>query len=431
MTAQEFLSQLPYGVREEVLRYCRDYALSAPQPTTDSFGTWVFYAFDWSRTPQGHEFWEECKNHLTPLEAVDEVVNWFRDNQSSVLDAKEPKQTKDMKTEIVYQLTGNTARGQVADYHRKPAPLPFHQGAKHSDVRCFGRNKRKVVTKDYRGDYKSRFTIGMEVEKNSLHRDSIHEHVLFCGMERDGSCGYEAVTNILPLLPHGKWRSKVVECMWKAEKIIDDAFSAGDDSCGGHITVACDGMNGDELRKKLRPLSGIILALYRNRLKNRYCGGNMRMAGDGDDREDFLDGHSDSRTRADRYQVALVKGDCLEFRLVSRFVSVNQMVNRYDLFYVLMDEAINMKRPSHERLLKRLRPILMDMFGGDERKVDNLFDMARKFRLFILEGKIHPTINKWVNPHGHWDRYVIKKVRVAAPKAKKAKSIKIRTEYDV
>jgi hypothetical protein len=95
-----------------------------------------------------------------------------------------------------------------------------------------------------------------------------------------------------------------------------------------------------------------------------------------------------------------------------------------------MDEAINMKRPSHERLLKRLRPILMDMFGGDERKIDNLFDMARKFRLSILEGKIHPTINKWVNPHGYWDRYVIKKVRVSAPKAKQ-KTVKVLNEYSV
>ena len=424
MNAQEFLDLLPNGVREEVMRYTREFAYQGPLTLSNTVKAWINGSFTWSETPQGHEFWSD--NYLHPDTLVANLIAWFRENQSSVLDETKPK--RDMKAEIKYELTGNSSRGEVSDYHRKPSPLNFHTGGKHADVRCFGRNKRKVVTQDYRGDFKSRFTIGMEVEKTSLHRDSIHEHVLFCGMERDGSCGYEAVTNILPLLPHGKWRSKVVECMWKAEKIIDNAYSASDDSCGGHITVACDGMNGDELRKRLRPLSGIIMALFRNRLKNRYCGGNMRMAGSGDDSDDFLDGHSDSRTRTDRYQVALVKGNCLEFRLVSRFVSVNQMVNRYDLFYILMDEAINMKRPSHERLLKRLRPILMDIFGGDERKIDNLFDMARKFRLFILEGKIHPTINKWVNPHGYWDKYVIKKVRVATPKSK---TVKVLKEYSV
>lgn len=424
MNAQEFLDLLPNGVREEVMRYTREFAYQGPLTLSNTVKGWINGSFTWSETPQGHEFW--ASNYDRPDALVPNLIAWFRENQSSVLDETKPK--RDMKAEIKYELTGNSSRGEVSDYHRKPSPLNFHTGAKHADVRCFGRNKRKVVTQDYRGDFKSRFTIGMEVEKNSLHRDSIHEHVLFCGMERDGSCGYEAVTNILPLLPHGKWRSKVVECMWKAEKIIDDRYSMGDDSCGGHITVACDGMNGDELRKRLRPLSGIIMALFRNRLKNRYCGGNMRMAGNGDNSDDFLDGHSDSRTRTDRYQVALVKGNCLEFRLVSRFVSVNQMINRYDLFYILMDEAINMKRPSHERLLKRLRPILMDGYGCDERKIDNLFDMARKFRLFILEGKIHPTINKWVNPHGYWDEYVIKKVRVATPKSK---TVKVLKEYSV
>jgi len=45
-------------------------------------------------------------------------------------------------------------------------------------------------------EYESMYTIGMEVEKNQLAARSLREYELFCGFERDASCGYEAVTHI-------------------------------------------------------------------------------------------------------------------------------------------------------------------------------------------------------------------------------------------
>src|SRR5690606_2761624 len=50
----------------------------------------------------------------------------------------------------------------------------------------------------------SRFWVGFEVEKNSFEGNSsegdyIGAYTLFKGFERDGSCGVEAITNILSL----------------------------------------------------------------------------------------------------------------------------------------------------------------------------------------------------------------------------------------
>ncbi len=182
-----------------------------------------------------------------------------------------------MNTGIVYATTGQTERGQVSSYHRKPQPL-FLNKTKHAiDVAGLKKAEQRTAIKFEGGDYEAKFTIGFEVEKNQLSRNAVREYELFCGFERDGSCGYEAVTHVLPLLPAGKWRTKVFDLMHKAEKIIDDRFSPSDKRCGGHITIAADGFTGEQLRAAVRKNAGIIYALFRNRLKNSYCNGNNRM----------------------------------------------------------------------------------------------------------------------------------------------------------
>jgi hypothetical protein len=122
----------------------------------------------------------------------------------------------------------------------------------------------------------SRFTIGFEVEKNNFHRGAVKEYELLKGFERDSSCGYEAITHVLPLLPAGTWRTKVFDMMHKAERIIDDRYSPSDEKdydgnykCGGHITLGVAGMTGNELMEATRKYSGIMYAMFRKRLKNK------------------------------------------------------------------------------------------------------------------------------------------------------------------
>ena len=286
---------------------------------------------------------------------------------------------------IEYKLTGQRERGEVAGYHRKPDPLHLGKGAKRSDVAALKSTEaRNVLTFDGM-DYSAKFTIGMEVEKNQLHRNAVHEYELFCGFERDGSCGYEAVTHILPLLPASTWRTKVFDIMHKAEKIIDDRYSPSDNRCGGHITIAVEGMTGDEVRAAIRKNCGIVLALFRKRLKNHYCGYNKRMQH-----------HSECQNWHHKYQTALDKGAVLEFRLPSRFQSVKQMMRRYELFYEIVRFSTANANGSHDALLKNIRPIIVSMYEGDAAKADEIIGLSRHFRNYILKGKVDESIAEFL-----------------------------------
>lgn len=285
---------------------------------------------------------------------------------------------------INYTITGNRERGQVQSYHRKPNPLFLNKTKHNVDVAGLKKAERGTAIKFEGGDYEAKFTIGFEVEKNQLHRGAVREYELFCGFERDGSCGYEAVTHVLPLLPSGAWRTKVYDMMHKAEKIIDDRYSPSDRRCGGHITIAVDGMSGDQLREAVRKYSGIIYALFRNRLKNSYCGSNNRMQTS-----------QEAQHYHHKYQVALVKGNCLEFRLPSRFESVKQMMRRYELFYEVVNASVS--NMSHDALLKRLKPVIVSMYNGDVARAEEVITLSKYFRKFILTGEIHQDIVQFVS----------------------------------
>jgi hypothetical protein len=285
-----------------------------------------------------------------------------------------------METGIKYELTGNSERGEICSYHRKPSPLFLNKTKFGVDIVGLKKVEQRSIKFDGI-EYQSKFTIGFEVEKNQLSRNAVKEYELFCGFERDSSCGYEAVTHVLPLLPAGQWRTKVYDMMYKAEKIIDDRFSPSDRRCGGHITIAVDGMDGSELLSSLRNNAGIILSLFRYRLKNTYCKENSILS----------PYHSGSR-----YQVALVKGNCLEFRIPSKFESVKQMMRRYELFYELIDFSLNNKSGSHLKFFKKVKPIILSMFNGDIEKTENVLSLAIHFQKYIESGRISDEISEFL-----------------------------------
>lgn len=300
---------------------------------------------------------------------------------------------------IVYDITGQRDRGTISRYHGKPDPLFLNKTKHKIDVAGLKAiDKRNTLFVDGQ-DITSKFTVGFEVEKNTLHRGALKEYELFCGFERDGSCGYEAVTHVLPLLPGGQWRTKVFDMMHKAERIIDDRFSPSNQKCGGHITVAVEGLNGAELNTKVRKFAGILLALFRMRLKNVYCGANRRMQDVSD--EVFNSASSsysyNSRESHWKYQTALVKGNCLEFRLISRFESVKQMMRRYELIYEIVNFAVNKENKSYNSFLKSIEPIIVSMYNGDKDKANEVIELSKKFQKFINDGTISEDISRFLD----------------------------------
>lgn len=289
--------------------------------------------------------------------------------------------------EVSYGLTGDRSRGVVHGYHGKPSPREFKKGGKR-DIQGLPRKVQSVLINS---DGDSKYTIGFEVEKNELHRGSVKEYELFCGFERDGSCGYEAVTNVLPLLPPSRWRMKVYDMMVKADRIIDDAYSPSNSSCGGHITVAVDGMDGEQLLAKMRPYAGIFYAVWWNRLNNNYCQYNPTLLPNDRNNVAWVDlGNYDGSWHS-KYRVALPKDDILEWRLPSRFTSVKQMMRRYELFYEVLDASINGdgSERSFKALIRKVKPILVSMYDKDEEKVEKRIKMASQYREYILsDGRV-------------------------------------------
>tara|TARA_R110000796_G_scaffold901_6_gene3442 strand:- start:1394 stop:2335 length:942 start_codon:yes stop_codon:yes gene_type:complete len=291
-------------------------------------------------------------------------------------------------SEIKYDIEGRRDRGQMSHYHRKPSFRDMSKGAKCADIKGLkSTSVRNLI--ELEGDYSSKFTIGMEVEKTRLSRGAVKEYALFCGFERDSSCGYEAVTNILPLLPKGKWRNKVFNMMFEARKVIEDTYSPSDRRCGGHITVAVDGMSGAEIQQAVKKNCGIIYALFRKRLTNNYCRGNMTMNPVGEEGMYRSGG---------RYSTTLVKGDCLEFRVPSRFQSVKQMMRRYELFYELLDFSINNPNGSHNSFLKRVEPIISLMYEGDAEKSSYIIGLSKDFRKMLVSNKVNRKVIDFVDP---------------------------------
>ena len=161
------------------------------------------------------------------------------------------------------------SRTVVQGYQQSPNPENYASTPFEVDLRGLNARQRagniSRVCESGQYVYKAKFTIGMEVEKSRISREVLRGSELqnFCqlmkGIERDGSCGLEAITNILPLVPSSVWRNKMFNLMYQADTLIDEAYSQSDEMnqtgsymCGGHITVSSTEHTASELNSLMR-----------------------------------------------------------------------------------------------------------------------------------------------------------------------------------
>ena len=317
-----------------------------------------------------------------------------------------------LEREALNRSGRTVSRTVVQGYQQSPNAENYANTSFEIDLKGLNRRQRQnnirstyMGTTNQRADYihKSVFTIGMEVEKSRISREILTGSSLneFCylmkGIERDGSCGLEAITNILPLVPQCKWRNKMFNLMYEAEKLIDEEYSQSDEMngrgsymCGGHITISSLNHSSTELLQLMRPYTAIIYALNRKRLANQYCCTNVNAR---------VRGESGQFNRSySKYQPIFQKegGKLLEFRLWSRFTSVKQMINRYKLMQIIVDYAVN-DRGTYAKLMKKLKPILLSMYNNNEQKVNELIVLSRSFKKLLqhnsrIDEKIVPFI---------------------------------------
>ena len=313
---------------------------------------------------------------------------------------------------INYVAEGNSNRGRMLRYHEASRiGLPFRKLNKtefERDLTHLPRATRDLTTfTNDEGEFQSKFSIGFEIEKNSFHRGAVKEYPLFSHFEYDSSCGVEAVTNLLPLVDKSVWRNKVLGMFSEASKIIEDRYSPSNQSCGGHITLSCVGMSGQDLADKLRPYSGIIYALWRFRLRNSYCYGNLMM-NTSEYSRDWV-GH----TSSSKYHVCKIMDDRIEFRLPTRVESVRSINLRYRLMYELMNYAINKPNGTYAGFIKKIKSILLYMYDGNEAKVDEIINLSKSFRKMLMSGKINAEVVQWVDQYNRLSAHYTTSLRRA------------------
>ena len=233
------------------------------------------------------------------------------------------------------------------------------------------------------GGVRCAYGIGYEVEKGyggDFDRNDIPgdiDHIpIFHRREADGSCGTEFVTGVLPLAPRGVIRTAVFNEFDAASEIFD---LPADKRCGGHVTVSVSGLSGQALYNRLKPYLGLVFALYRHRLKNQYCSAdilNLRDPGD------------------TRYRPVLIKSEAVEFRIVRRFESVDHAINRYELFYELVNGAAN--NHSRKAVYRRCAKVVQSMMGSKD-KSKAIFRLARDFDKMLNDYVVRDSIARWIS----------------------------------
>lgn len=243
-------------------------------------------------------------------------------------------------------------------------------------------NNTKVLMEE------SKSRVGYEVEKNYFEvpnadgtattRVGMRESGYFCGdfdifrgYEYDGSCGVEAITNILPL--DEEHFTYVEELMTKAVTIID---APSDARCGGHATMSYQGIKGAVLLDKMRYNLSIIYGMFPGRLNNHYCNSNKKL-----------------RVRRGRGVVA-IKDECVELRLPPAIKNVADLLNRHKIFSVIMDHSVN--SGEYDALIPRIRPLLMERYDNDKDKVESVIEMSNSFNKWLSTDVVDTEIYQYI-----------------------------------
>ena len=340
---------------------------------------------------------------------------------------------------IVYKPLEDRDRGTIQGYsYTKNWTEDLSKGGTGYDLRGLKRDQIKRAMYINSNQVEAKYRIGFEVEKNAFAFGSqdqttrgseIGRYAIFRGVETDSSCGVEAITHILPLVPNGIWRTKVFNMMHQAKELIEDDSSPSDASCGGHITLSVMGMSGQSLIKEVRKYSGVIQSLYRVRLYKTthqsrtlrelgytggdYCNGNITMRSNRYTREwTNASRHVHSQTnnggQSSKFTFCKHGSDFIEFRVPPRVTSVKCLMLRYQLFYELIDFAVKHKDASYinslpqlqKKFLKIVKPLIIKISDGDTDKAKAILTDAKHFQAHIdSDGEIvKPVVKAFIRP---------------------------------
>jgi hypothetical protein len=271
-------------------------------------------------------------------------------------------------------------------------------GNKNVDLECIlewhasQRSGIDVGTKNL-NTYNEPLQIGFEVEKIRFgdacsHGDYVGTYEIFSHYETDASCGVEAITHILPLgAPDSDAEKFVFKMIDDAKDIIDAEHNS---NCGGHVNVSCtlpSFSDTADMYERIRGATGILYAIYRDRLRNDYSSSNKRI-------KMYRDQKSNEYHARCSGPVNL-KEKCVEFRLPYRVRHTQQLKNRYRLMYQLLNATL-IKNLNFEQTFDRCAPILEQMYEDSQISIEDIKTLSFQFHEFIVDGRIHPNIVNYI-----------------------------------
>ena len=285
-------------------------------------------------------------------------------------------------------------RNRIAPYHQGCSPIFLNETNTKIDLQGMTKKQINSNTEIVNGNIRTKFTIGMEIEKMTLptsvlsRRDIRKNPTLFAAIEDDSTVVYESITNVLPLIPSSKWRNKVFNMMTEAKEFIDEEFASSAAinnhayRCGGHITIANSSFEDSKAYfETLRPYVAIFYAMNRKRLANRWCCTNLTSVTDRQNQVINSNG---------KYSPIHLKSyGCVEFRLFSRFTSVQQMKNRYKLMQILCECAA--KREPLSKFNKLILPILSKMYASED-AAKEMIVLAKSFNKLLMQDKVDEKV---------------------------------------
>jgi len=229
----------------------------------------------------------------------------------------------------------------------------------------YGPSPKKIAT-SCNGNY-----IGFEIEKNDCPGNP-NPNEFIAHWERDGSCGYEAVTNIFPC--NAEYRNTFCDMVKAQGEFIDDMKAEKD--CGGHTTISGNNVSWWGVRNYM----GLFYSLYKERLLNQYCNGGKDMK---------------EKPRQKYVPVKIREDNILEFRICSAFKASKTVVFRFDLFTQLLNCLDNKIQFSDWIKSDELNTLLSSVYSAN--KITRIVSDAILFQDWIETGITNEVIRKYTH----------------------------------
>ena len=248
-----------------------------------------------------------------------------------------------------------------------------------SPDRVFPYHRSGISPNIYRDFNGSGFAVGFEVEKNSvIGADSEGDHIaetnLFAYWETDASCGIEGITHAYDPLDPDKVESFVADVNDAKDYVNADC----DSTCGGHINISSTNHSPRELMRAFREYAPLWYAVYRHRLVNSYCRNDKKIE------------HG-----TDKYSPVITKPFGIELRLPSRVHSCEQLLRRFEWAGETCRAIQDGK--TFNQYVKSCRQLLLNgAYGTNRMKYARVLRLARKFRVWMLDGVADQSIQQWI-----------------------------------